>query len=57
MLMIKMKANSLSLVAEEEAVLACDLVPGKDEFKKTSLNRLKVTEVSLFFWKEVLPKL
>ena len=57
MLMTKMKANSLSLVAEEEAVLACDLVPGKDEFKKTSLNRLKVTKVSLFFWKEVLPKL
>ena len=57
MLMTKMKANSLSLVAEDEAVLACDLVPGKDEFKKTSLDRLKVTEVSLFFWKEVLPKL
>ena len=57
MLMTKMKANSLSLVAEEEAVLACDLVPGKDEFKKTSLNRLKVTEVSLFFWKDFLPKL
>ena len=57
MLIVKMKANSLSLVAEEEAVLACDLVPGKDEFKKTSLTRLKVTEVSLFFWKEVLPKL
>ena len=56
--MIKMKANSLSLVAEEEAVLACDLVPGKDEFeKKTSLNRLKVTEVPLFFWKDAFPKL
>ena len=41
MLMTKMKANSLSLVAEEEAVLAWDLVPGKDEFKKNFIEQVE----------------